>query len=181
MIDTEVGTYQGRTAQQWREAAYGNRKDAAESWERSDTDGFVSQWASGITASECEAKAELAEANGWAEFIAVFDLDGNLMDAYHMSGTYGPYWLIKGLPKDVKPFFSESNARKGSTRYANDTKKGYRLGTVRRKGFVKLAGSGTGLAGAMSVRVVVVPDKYSTEVEIVDSGTVGNEWYREDH
>jgi len=167
---TIEGTYQGRTAAQWRQMAAGQRHDAADSLERCDTDGFVSQWASGITAREYEACAKLAEADGWHEFVALFDLDGNLMDAEQRDGQYGYYWLIKGLPKGVKPFFTESSARLGATRYTNDGKKGYRLGTVRRKGFVTLTGSGSGLAGAMSVRVAVVPDRYSAEVEIVDDG-----------
>lgn len=168
------GTYQGRTADEWRGMARASRQRAADSWERCDTDGFMSQWASGLTAREYDTCAELAERGGWHEFQALFDVNGNLMDAEIRDGQYGMYWLVKGLPAGVKPFFTESKARSGKRRYANDSAKGFRLGTVRRKGYVKLAG-----ALATSVSVVIVPDRYSDEVEIVDNGT-GRTWYQDE-
>lgn len=165
--------YQGRTAEQWRAMATQGHRSAADSWERSDTDGFMSQWASGLSARKYEACAELAERDGWETFCALFDVNGNLVDAEIREGQYGSYWLIKGLPKGVKPFFTESNARKGARRFAADSAKGYRLGTVRRKGYVKLSG-----ASLTSVSVVIVPDRFSSEVEIVDNGT-GGTWYQD--
>lgn len=180
MTTVTMGTYKGKTAEQWRAEAARQGQDRYESQERCDTDGFISQWASGVSASEYELCAELAETDGWWEFMGLFDLEGNLLTAVECKGDYGYYWLIKNPPATMgKPFFRESNARKGSRRYANDTAKGVRLGTVRRKGYVTLRGSGTGLAGAMSVRAVVVPDKYSDEVQIVDNGTEPNGWYQD--
>lgn len=169
-----MGTYQGRTAEEWRAMARAHAASAQESWERSDTDGFMSQWASGLTARKYEACAELAERDGWEEFVALFDVNGNLMDAEIRDGQYGMYWLIKGLPAGVKPFFTESSAKSGKRRYANDSAKGYRLGTVRRKGYVKLAG-----ASVTSVSVVIVPDRDSDQVEIIDNGT-GGTWYQDE-
>lgn len=50
-----------------------------ESYERSDTDGFVSQWASGLTAQKHRLQAELAESGGKTEASALFDTNGNII------------------------------------------------------------------------------------------------------
>lgn len=44
-----------------------------ESWQRSDTDGFLSQWAHGLTAQLKLREAEIVEAGGVAEFPSLLD------------------------------------------------------------------------------------------------------------
>jgi len=44
-----------------------------ESWERSDTDGFLSQWASGMSASLARAKAGICENKGRDTFTGLFE------------------------------------------------------------------------------------------------------------
>lgn len=60
------------TPEQLREMARGSMKSREESWERSDTDGFLSQWALGLTANWYEAEARIRENGGVAEFPALF-------------------------------------------------------------------------------------------------------------
>jgi hypothetical protein len=49
-----------------------------ESFERSDTDGFPSQWASGLTAQWHRLATEIADLGGRHEFPALFDGEGHL-------------------------------------------------------------------------------------------------------
>jgi len=125
-------------------AAYRARAQQAvrrsqESWERSDTDGFMSQWANDAMASKYRAMAELAEEGGVSEFPAVFDLDGNLTDFHQVSTRYGMSWVRD--TEHGSEWFNESGARKGSTRLANDRKKGYTIGSVRQEATVELVGT----------------------------------------
>lgn len=55
-----------------RAAAAACRQSAAESFERCDTDGFLSQWASGITAQMHDLQAEIEEAGGLGEFVGLY-------------------------------------------------------------------------------------------------------------
>ena len=48
-------------------------QDAADSFERSDTDGFVSQWASGLNGDKAERNAELLRDGRHAQFRVLFD------------------------------------------------------------------------------------------------------------
>lgn len=156
-----------QTAADHRAAAAQHRQDAADSWERSDTDGFVSQWASGVLAREADRKAEIAENGGRAKFPALFDLDGNLVAAKLFDGTYGATW---GLLSDDDPrsrftgYVSAYCARKST-----HTRKGYTEGYVLAPARVKVGGSGRGLAGALSVSVYAerTDGGFSRDVEIV--------------
>lgn len=152
---TTTGTYDGLTADQWRDKATESRQRSYDSFQRSDTDGFLSQWASDSVAREYDLCARLAEANGIWEFTALFDLDGNLVPAVQRENQWGWYWMIfdnadlRGRPVD---FFNESKAKKAATRNRNNAKKGYTVGRVKSQGEVK-AGSG----GSWNVFYYVAP------------------------
>lgn len=64
---------QARTADEHRAAASELDRKAAESFERSDTDGFLSQWALGIGAQEHRLAADIAERGGTWTFRGLFD------------------------------------------------------------------------------------------------------------
>ena len=56
------------TAAEYTADAARMERDAAESFERCDTDGFLSQWASGINAQVARSNAEIAANDGQREF-----------------------------------------------------------------------------------------------------------------
>lgn len=95
-----------------------------ESFERVDTDGFLSQWASDITARKLRVQADIERAGGVQEFPALFDLEGNRAPAKLIRGRYGMTWLVKTGPayEDVK-FISAFPKRE-----ATMERKGYREG-----------------------------------------------------
>ena len=153
--------YNGKSAQEYRDEAAAMRQRSADSFERCDSDGFVSQWADNVLASEAMAKAALAEKGGVIDAPALFLADGTLASThYRTDGQYGPYWVLNNRAAEAygKRFFSPSRAQKAATRRKNNAAKGFTVGTIRVAGHVTLAGGGTGLAGAMSVRPITRPD-----------------------
>lgn len=167
------------TAQEWRDKASQAEDEKAASFERCDTDGFVSQWASGVNASKYSLQAEIEEKGGW-ELQAVFDLAGNLIAAKEIETIHGWTWAI--LESDdpqsrFKGWFNPSKASTPEKRRANNAKKGYYLGRIKSKNVkAELGGSGKGLSGALSVHAYVrrTDGGFSRDVEIIDNGQVNN-------
>lgn len=138
------------------------------SWERSDTDGFVSQAASGIMAAKYRAEAQLAEDGGLMEYRVPFLLDGTVASTHLGHGQYGAYWVLNDHAAKVigKRFLNESEAYEAKRRYNANAKKGVHFGTIRVKGYVTLSGGGKGTGGMSSVRPVTLP--------IIDDLKAGN-------
>lgn len=90
------------TAEEYRAKARGNYRKADESFERCDTDGFLSQWALGVKASEYNALADLAEA-GWVhDFPALHDeATGRRLDARLVDGKFSRVWLLADDEADL--------------------------------------------------------------------------------
>jgi hypothetical protein len=164
-----------KTPEQLREEAKAARRRAYESFIECDTDGFLSQWASNITADELDMEADLLEQGNVAEFTALFDsVTGDLIaDAREVETRFGWAWVHKVDGRSQ--WFNPSKAKSADTRRLNNAKKGYYLGRVLAKARVKIIASGTGLSGAATARPGIVPD-YDTEtwtlqvVEIIDNG-----------
>jgi hypothetical protein len=163
------------TPQQLRDQAKAARKRAYESFIECDTDGFLSQWASNITADELEMKADLLEKDNLHEFTALFDsVTGDLIpDAREVETRFGWAWVhtVNGRSQ----WFNPSKAKDPEVRRRNNAKKGYYLGRVLAKARVKIIASGTGLSGAASARPGIVPDfdmetRTLQVVEIIDNG-----------
>ena len=159
-----------KTGDEWRDQAAKARQSEQESYERSDTDGFMSQWASGLTSREYEMKAVIADNGGLSEFSALFDLEGNLIPAKYIETRYGWSWALLDSDEPTasfKGFFSPSRAQTDSYRIANDAKKGYYVGTVKAPANVKLFGE-----SLVGVRPIIyrTDGGFSREVEIVDNG-----------
>lgn len=158
------------SAEEYLDKAKRHQNDAIASFDRCDTDGCVSQWASGVMADEARANARLAAQGGCDNFRALFDLDGNLVAAKLVNGQYGLCWGI--LQSDdpssrITRFIGAFPKRKSTM-----ARKGFYEGTVRCRAHVVLGGSGTGLSGALTVRPHAVRSDrgFSRDVEIIDNG-----------
>jgi hypothetical protein len=161
------------TATELRERAAYHARAAQDSFDRSDTNGFLSQWASDLTAQKLRKQADILDQGGRAEFPALFDVAGNLVPAKLVHARYGPSWGL--LPGDdpQAPFtgwFSPSRAKSDDRRIANDLRKGYTVGTVLAPAKAVIHTSGEGLSGAASARVIVVraDGGFSWDVIVVD-------------
>lgn len=83
------------TPDDYREKAKNCYKAEQESFDRCDTDGFLSQWADRCTAKVYNALAVLAENNGKAFFTKLADLEtGEEINAKVINSRYGACWMI---------------------------------------------------------------------------------------
>lgn len=156
MTTTTSQTYKGLTADEWRAKASANEQAKADSWERSDTDGFMSQWASGLMAEEYRLCALLAEAGGLTTTTALFDAEtGELASTHLHDGQYGLSWVLNdaAAAKVGKRFVSLSQAATPQKRHAAMVKKGFTTGLVRVAGYVAMKGG-----NVTSVRPVTLAD-----------------------
>lgn len=137
-------------AKQLRESSSNKAQEAVDSFERCDTDGFLSQWASDLCSRLDHANAELLEGGGVYEFDAIFDLEGNYKPALKIQTRYGSAWsLVDSNGRFLNPpVFLPSRPARAST----IKKKGYTIGTVIRKANAKLAGK-------VNVGVDIVPSE----------------------
>lgn len=141
-MSTNVVFPTDHTPEEWRELARESWRRRNESWERSDTDGFLSQWANEQLASHYEDVAQVAEAGGKFDFTALTDLDGNWIDARYVETRYGWSWVWDDADGTTH-WFRESSARSGERRRKYAESKGVRV-VLKRQDAVYVWGSGPG-------------------------------------
>lgn len=138
------------TADEWRAMAKNNSQEALDSFQRSDTDGYLSQWASNVMASVYLACANLAEKDGIAEMAWPFTPDHQPVDQWRwVQGKYGSSVMI--VHHGERSFWSPSEAKKGVQRLERDMAKGWHWGTIRTEAVVGMTGD------RISVRPVTLP------------------------
>lgn len=117
-------TFAGKTAAEWRAESADSRRRSYESFQRSDTDGFLSQWASDEMARRYDSLARLAENGGVREAIAYADIEtGEIIKGEWREAQYGAAWA----PADrSRRWIFPSNAKNAATRDRNNAAKGVR-------------------------------------------------------
>lgn len=119
-----------RTADEYLAAAQDCRKRSAESFERCDTDGFLSQWASDTMANRYSRNAEIVEAGGVHRLALIEIATGAVVatSAQYLEGQYGWYYLINDDEAAARlgRFVTPSSAQNEATRDRNNAKKGIR-------------------------------------------------------
>ena len=131
MTNNEMtNTFAGKTSDEWLAGANRCSRTRDESWERSDTDGYLSQWANGVMAARYRHLAEIAARGGYLDLPALFTLDGDLIIAREVNTRYGWRWVWTN-DYGTSTWFNESSAQDPITRRRNNARKGVYLGTVR--------------------------------------------------
>jgi len=156
------------TSTELRAKAAQCRQDAADSFARCDTDGFLSQWASGVNANRYEMEADLMDAGGTAPFWGLFDRHGRRLQARLVEGEWGLVWCVRAIggrtvwvPHTITfdevengPYITYENPRFGPRT------KGHRLGLrvawEDAPARVDMVGGNSGLSDLHSVRPVQV-------------------------
>lgn len=162
-----------KKAEELREMARRNNQEARDSFDRCDTDGFLSQWASGITAEKYRLRADIAENGGMWTFAALFDLEGNLIPAREVHGQYGSFWsLLDGEGNRTDRTFSESQAQNETVRIRNDAKKGFYVGTVLAPAWVATRGQS---ATSVACHIERADGGWNPDVLVIDNGAGGQE------
>jgi hypothetical protein len=84
-----------KTPDRLREEATKCRQDAIDSFERCDTDGFLSQWASGLTAQLKDRQASITENGGLSDFPILLDAETKkIVSAKLVDTRYGTAWSL---------------------------------------------------------------------------------------
>lgn len=146
--------------------------EAEESFQRCDTDGFVSQWAHGVHARLLQAQAEIERNDGMADFPALFD-EERRVDAKLIEGRYGMVWLLssaegarygrKFVPRDTSHWDS-------GHRYFSRSRVQAKLGLHQEyerapaRAITWAPPGARGLSGATQVQIIIErTDKYGWE------------------
>jgi hypothetical protein len=121
--------------------------------------------------------AQLAEQDGFQQFTALFDLDGNLIeDASYIKIKTGPkagWWTWRIGTGPTAQWFHPSGARSGVHRRDADQSRGYRVGLVRRESQVRL-GERNGRTYAF------IAETIGGRIEIIDDGSLGTQYQDRD-
>ncbi|WGH21011.1 hypothetical protein SEA_AZIRA_5 [Gordonia phage Azira] len=162
-------TISDHTADEYRAMAQRERQSSYDSFERCDTDGFLSQWAHDSMARTYLTLAGWAEDGGDVQTIAwpmILDDEGNWLwvDEYRfVSGQYGD--SVRIWHDGKAHWWNPSRARKAATAQRNDEKKGFRWALVKAKveAYTYSAGMSVGLA------LRPVTDDSTSIIETVDA------------
>ncbi|CAB4159046.1 hypothetical protein UFOVP711_48 [uncultured Caudovirales phage] len=117
-----------------REQARLEARKSQESFDRSDTDGSLSQWAHEQTERRLMKEADLAENNGMAEFPALFR-DGTIVKAKIVDGQYGAVWMLLDDNGNSTGEFAPLTPKRASTL----AKRGFTEGLVKRPARIQAA------------------------------------------
>lgn len=163
----------GKTGDELRQMAHDSRRRSQESFDRCDTDGCVSQWASDLTARLYDHAAALAD-DGWmAEAPALFSLDGTLLAARQVETRYGTSWVYDDAD-GAACWVSISTARSPKRAQAHYAKQGVTLGSIRQRVLPAMHGSGRGLSGSAWPGHVADRD-FAGQVEVASLDTLAEE------
>jgi hypothetical protein len=137
-----------------RQMAADSEQRSRESWERSDTDGFLSQWANDISARMYRLQAEIADAGGKSTFTGLYYGDRRVK-AKKIETRFGWCWLLDGAEAaifgrkfiPIAPYEGVSRVQKNLGLH-----EALELAPAK----AKIGGSGTGLSGCANAFVEVV-------------------------
>ncbi len=162
--------FTGMTPADLRAYAKECRRESAESFERCDTDGFLSQKANQVTADVYELQATIMENGGRADFLALFDLKGNVVPAVRIDSLYGrqgekEWAILDSSGRRYAGYFRPSKAHKPGVARANDAKKGYYVGLAAFPAKADIGGTHSWYA-----RSVQLDERDFSDVVPVDNG-----------
>ncbi len=122
-----------------------------ESFERCDTDGFLSQWAHGLSADRCAAQAEVLEHGGHAQFVGLFEVaTGRRVPARIISTEFGPRWMVcdPSTGRATGVFYPTGSRSRKQKAAGLEERREWAAAEA------KIVGRGTGLSGSAWVEVV---------------------------
>lgn len=160
------------TANEYHQLSRGQIQEREDSFDRCDTDGFLSQWASGVHSNLYLRLAELAEAGWVSEFPGLFDIKTGervpakiiyVKDRFSYNGALKALWAIVD-PKTEK--FTGVFLPEGE-----NSRKQKKLGFFQKKeiapAYAKIDGVGYGLSGSVWVSVYRTDCGYPKELRQV--------------
>ena len=168
---------EAKTAEEFRAAARAQLQEKEDSFQRCDTDGFLSQWASGLNAELNMRKAQITEAGMKAEFPGLWEGDrrvkARIIHTTHPRG-WGEQssWL---LHEDEADLIARRGKKFIPTAWDNSprstlVKLGLRQRTELAPAWAKMDGRGTGLSGQAWVANFRTGDKWGQDATVLPEG-----------
>ncbi|AFU62237.1 hypothetical protein TG1_42 [Streptomyces phage TG1] len=130
-------------------------------------DGALSGWASTMLGAEAALQDRIDQRGGKWEFDALFDLDGNLVPAVEVKGSFGWSWRLLTPEGHTAGWFNPSKAKDADKRRKADASKGFYVGRVLAAAKAELAGGGIGSVMPVARRL---DGGFSFDVEVIDDG-----------
>lgn len=152
------------TAEELRNMANEQRAKREESFERCDTDGFLSQWASGLHAQLYDRQAEITENGKKGRFLGLYE--GSRRVAARIIDTrYGSTWLLR-TDESMKfgRKFVPCNWGSGKGRIQKALGLSEKHETA--PAWAKIEGRGHGLSGSAWVVTYRTGDKWGLDSEV---------------
>jgi hypothetical protein len=136
-----------------------------ESFQRCDTDGFLTQWAHGLSAQKYRAQAEIEEAGGVSTFRGLYRRsDGKRVAAKLIAGKFGPCWAFCDSEGSFTGrFIGDSKGTPRSRLY----KEGFEVREETAPAKAIITGEGRGLSGTAWVAVIRTDGGFPTDAEVV--------------
>lgn len=155
-----------KTAEEYEAESRQALQAREESFERSDTDGFLSQWAHGLTSALAQTKAAIVRAGGRSEFWGLYTQDGRRVAARVVESQYGCSWLLR-----------EDEAEKVGRKFipcGETSRIQKKLGLCEKRemapAWAKYEGRGFGLSGSCWVATFRTGDKWGQDATPVVAG-----------
>lgn len=123
---------------------------AQDSFDRCDTDGFLSQYASNLNALLCRARADIARRNGFYSFPCLMKGERRV-DARLIDGQFGRVWLLSEAEAGVFRRQFIPFAGSGSSRVQK--RLGLHEGEEDAPAAARIVGEGAGLSGRAWVEI----------------------------
>lgn len=132
-----------------------------ESWDRSDTDGFLTQWACNLSSSEASERARILRNGGMARFAGLYQGDRRVK-ARVIETKFGTSWLLHDDEKELievrgKPFLPTGESSRVLKKLGLQQRPEWDLA------WAKVTGSGTGLSGSAWVGTFRCGDKWGAD------------------
>lgn len=149
--EAEAALPKSNAGDKLRLQAQKHREDAQDSFDRCDTDGFLSQWASGINSRLNDAKADLLDREGLTVVDVLVDIfTDRVVGVKTVHTKYGEAFPVT---RDDKTVWVSAYYAKPETY----TKKGVRKAYMHCYADAQTVGGGRGLGGCAGVSVATVP------------------------
>jgi len=146
----------GYTAEEYRAMSDDAHKRKIESFERCDTDGFLSQWALDVMSSVYRRAAEMVEQDWKDCWETLADMDGNLVPCREIETKYGVAYGVYASFEDAQNYGEIIKWVGTGARAAKN--KGYQLVVVRTEAKVEMSKGLSASAVVNPVHQVFTPD-----------------------
>lgn len=150
-----------KTAEDYWEEAAEDRRLAEESFQCCDTDGFLSQWALGLSAQKASRNAQIADNDGKALFIGLYKGDTRIL-AKLVDGQFGRSWYLLE-PIEGRRFVPFTGFGPHAKQSRVQKALGLSESLEEQAAYATLEGSGRGLSGNAWVATVRSGDQYGRD------------------